>query len=93
MKRKIILFSILFLLLALLAQSASAMSSPAYRIDWNNLLSGGGRLSSSASYQVDLTVGQTASRTSSTSQYQIQLGYWAGLVQSPIFIPSVKKLP
>jgi hypothetical protein len=92
MKRKIILLCVLLLLL--LIESVYAMSSPAYHIDWLNLLSGSGGPARSAGYQANFTIGQTASRGSSSSLFNVQMGYWAGIPpQYPIFLPKIVKFP
>ncbi len=92
MKLKIILLCVLLLLLV--AESAYAMSSPAYRIDWTNLLTGGGGPASSGGYRVNFTVGQTVSDESASPQYKVQMGYWAGnLPQFEIFVPRIAKNP
>ncbi len=78
MKRKLAIAAGLILFF-ILAQVVSAMSSPSYQIEWNNLLSGSGGAVASPGYRVNFTVGQTASRTSSSPGYQVQMGYWAGI--------------
>ena len=93
MKRTIILVCVLLLLL-MLAQSVYGMSSPAYRIEWLNLLSGSGGPASSAGYQVNFTVGQTVSSASANPQYRVQMGYWAGIIpRFSAFLPKVVKSP
>ncbi len=92
MKLKIILLCAL--LVFLVTEGAYAMTSPAYRIDWNNLLSGGGGPASSAGYRVDFTVGQTVSDGSSSPLYKVQMGYWAGIApQYVLFVPRISKSP
>jgi hypothetical protein len=89
MKRTPVILSCVALSL-LLARSVGAMSSPEYRIDWNNLLSGGGGPASSAEYRVDLTVGQTVSGFSSSPLHQVGLGYWAGIMAtSSLYLPMI----
>jgi hypothetical protein len=84
MRRKRAFIAILFVLLLLVAQVAYAMSSANYRIDWTNLLTGSGGHGGSGSYIADVTVGQTASKVSSSASYQVSLGYWTG---SPPNVP------
>ncbi len=91
MKRKIIVLCILLILLA--TESVFAMSSPAYRIEWTNLLSGSGGSASSASYQVNVTVGQTVNDKSGSPLYAVQMGYWAGMIPFEIFMPRVVRSP
>ena len=73
----------------LLAGSALAMSSTNYRLDWfTPMTGGGGAPASSASYAVNLTVGQTAIGASSSANYGVGLGYWYGAAaQFRIFLP------
>jgi hypothetical protein len=74
----------------LLAQIAAAVSSPNYRLDWfTPLTTGGGGAAGSASYAVDYSIGQTASKASSSANYRVGLGYWAGFVQYSIYLPLV----
>ncbi len=77
-----------FLLLALLfalycANSALAMTSTNYRMDWNVPLTGGaGGSMSSTNYHADLTVGQTVVGASSSTNYAAGLGYWYGALDT-----------
>jgi hypothetical protein len=97
MRRKMILLSAALLLLVV--QSASAMSSDTYRIDWFTPATGSGGRASSAGYQINFTVGQTASKNSTSSAYQAQMGYWAGIRDAPqpadygIYLPQVMRKP
>ena len=76
----------------LLAGSALAMSSTHYRLDWFTPMTGGGASANSASYAVNLTVGQTAIGVSSSANYGAGLGYWYGAVtQFRIYLPVVLK--
>ena len=77
----------------LLAGSALAMSSTNYRLDWfTPMTGGGGAPASSASYAVNLTVGQTAIGATSSANYGAGLGYWYGAAaQFRIFLPVVLK--
>jgi hypothetical protein len=92
LKPIVVSFSVLVLLL-LVTVSTLAMSSPNYRLDWFVPLSGGGGgRSGSTSYTVDYTVGQTAAGPSSSTGYEVGLGYWYGAVnQYNIFLPAVSK--
>jgi hypothetical protein len=66
-----------------------AMSSSIYRLEWYTPLTGaGGGPSSSASYAVNFTVGQTAVNALSSSSYQAGVGYWQGA-----FLPRLIRLP
>jgi len=78
MKTKHVLLLLVVLLAALIfAQSVEAMASENYILNWYTLLnSAGGGTAASSHYQANLTIGQTAIQTSSSSNYQIRLGYW-----------------
>jgi len=79
MKRKTILFILLFLLL--LVHGAQAMSSANYAVDWLVPLTGsGGGTASSAHYTARFTVGQAAINTSHSANYGIGLGFWYGIL-------------
>jgi len=88
--RKLIISAVLAGVLALVVVgSVLAMSSSSYRLDWYTPLTGaGGGPSSSASYAVNFSVGQTAVNASSSSSYQAGLGYWQGA-----FLPRLLRLP
>ena len=91
MRRVTVLLALTAILL--LAGSALAMSSTNYRLDWfTPMTGGGGGPASSASYAVNLTVGQTVIGASSSADYGAGLGYWYGAVaQFRIFLPVVLK--
>ena len=73
-------------------QMASAMSSTNYRLDWYTpLTTGGGGAATSAHYAVNLTLGQTAYDTSTSTHYRAGLGYWAGIVTYRVYLPLVLK--
>ncbi len=89
-KWKAILLGLVLLLV--LAQGVFAMALPGYRVDWTNLLSGGGGSSQSSAYRVDITVGQTAIDASANPQYRVQMGYWGGIApELKIRVPNVRK--
>jgi len=87
--------SMLLTLIALLALvgSALAMSSDNYRLDWfTPLTSNSGGATGSASYAANLTVGQIAIGSASSSSYQACLGYWCGMErQWRVYLPLVIK--
>ena len=91
MRRVTVLLALTAILL--LAGSALAMSSTNYRLDWfTPMTGGGGAPASSASYAVNLTVGQTAIGASSSANYGAGLGYWYGTVaRFRIFLPVILK--
>ena len=92
-KRKTTAFIAITLCGLLFASSALAMSSANYRLDWfTPLTSGGGGPAESAGYAVNLTVGQTAIGSASSSSYQACLGYWCGAVgQWRVYLPLITK--
>jgi hypothetical protein len=93
MKTRRLTFLLLGLLCALvLVGSALGMSSDGYRLDWFTLLAGsGGGTASSTNYAINLTVGQTAIGTFSSTNYGACLGYWCGAAAAPyrIYLPVV----
>ena len=90
-KRTLIAVAGAVLCALLLAGVAVAMSSDNYWLDWfTPLTSGGGGPASSTNYAVNLTVGQTAIGTSSSTNHGGCLGYWCGGVGGHrIFLPLV----
>ena len=91
MRRALILLTLAALLL--LAGSALAMSSANYRLDWFiPLTSGGGGAAGSAGHVVNLTVGQTAIGSASSSSYRACLGYWCGVEGAwRVYLPLITK--
>ncbi len=91
--RKRLFIAVVVVLLGglLLAQIALAMSSSSYRLDWfTSLTSGGGGAASSTHYAVNLTIGQTAIGASTSTNYQMGLGYWYGVnITYKVFLPVV----
>jgi hypothetical protein len=89
MKRTTLLIALIALVL--LAGSAHAMESASYRLDWfTPLTGGGGGAASSASYAVNLTIGQTAIGAQASAGYESCLGYWCGTeVGHTIYLPLV----
>jgi len=80
MKRRAILLTLVLLLL--LAESAGAMSSANYTLDWLVPLTGGsGGQASSTNYAVNFTVGQTVADDSSSTNYAVHMGFWQNFVQ------------
>ena len=92
-KRKTTVLATVLLCGLLLAGSALAMSSANYRLDWfTPLTSGGGGPAESASYAVNLTVGQTAIGSASSASYRVCLGYWCGAMgQWRVYLPLITK--
>lgn len=77
MKRIMLILLTLVVLLAL-ADSALAMSSTNYRLDWFTPMTGSGGPTNSANYAVNFTVGQTVIGSASSTNYGVGLGYWYG---------------
>jgi hypothetical protein len=75
MKRKLLLLTLLLALL--LVNSAQAMSSAHYRLEWLVPLSGGGGGTAySAQYTTSYTVGQTVMGDSHSTHFDLDLGFW-----------------
>jgi opacity protein-like surface antigen len=85
--------AMLLLLTVLLgaASSVLAMSSPNYRLDWfTPLNTGAGGGAASASYGVEMTIGQTAIGEASSASYGTGLGFWYGLLDwFKVYLPLV----
>jgi hypothetical protein len=78
MKRRAILLTLLLLLLVV--QSASAMGSASYKLNWfTPATSGGGGLANSTHYAVNYSVGQSAIGASDSANYGGMLGFWYGI--------------
>jgi hypothetical protein len=71
----------LTLVLALLILSGTVLAAAAaYNLDWYVLTGAGGGRSSSSSYGLEFTVGQTVIGAASSPGYRLALGYWGGLL-------------
>jgi hypothetical protein len=77
MKRVVVFVTLLALLI--LISSALAMRSDNYWLDWYVNLTGGGGPTNSANFAANLTIGQTASGSSSSANSSVGLGYWYGI--------------
>ncbi len=77
--RSLIALGVLVLLL-LIAQNVSAMSSTNYRLDWLTpaTTNGGGRVNST-NYVAYFSIGQTGIGPIESTSYSGGLGYWYGL--------------
>lgn len=90
-RRRIFLLLALVLVLAL-TSAARAMSSGNFEVGWLVPLSGGGGASSSTSYELNVTVGQTGGQSSTSAGYVVILGFWSLSVQdTPVFMPFIKR--
>lgn len=89
MRRIILLLSLAALLL--LTNSALAMFSTSYHLDWfTPMTTGGGGPASSTNYAVNVSIGQTAISASGSADYVIGLGYWYGAAaQYHIYLPLI----
>ena len=75
MKRKLLLLTLLLALL--LVNTAQAMTSTNYRLDWLvPLTDGGGGTADSANFTISYTVGQTAIGSSDSSRFSLRSGFW-----------------
>lgn len=85
------LFLLTLLLLLLATQSARAMDSTHYRLDWfTPLTTNGGGGSTSTHYALQLTVGQSVRGPSSSPLYGVGMGYWYGITDLfRLFLPLI----
>ena len=84
--------AILLLLAALLIPAGAllAMESTHYRLAWFTPLTGsGGTAATSTNYAVNLTVGQSAIGTASSTAMTACLGYWCGESTGVLYLPVV----
>ena len=91
MKRKILLVTLLLALL--LVNTAQAMSSAHYRIDWFvPLTGGGGGVADSANYAASYTIGQTVIGTSDSSHFRLDSGFWQEFLDHiSLWLPLIHK--
>ena len=81
-KKSRLLILVLLVIMLVLTQSVSAMSSDNYALDWYTpLSSGGGGKSESTNYVMEFTIGQSAIGSSSSTNYRTGLGYWGAMVE------------
>ncbi len=86
-------FVLVVVILSLAILTTAALAADGFDLSWWTVDSGGGRLST-ASYQLDGTVGQHDSNaTLSAGGYRLSGGYWAGtagqITGSSIYMPLV----
>lgn len=92
-KRKTLLF-LVALSCFLLAGKTLAMDSTNYRLDWfTPLTTNGGGSVSSGNHAANFTIGQTARGSSSSTNYEVGLGYWYGVDvgEYEIYLPVVMR--
>lgn len=88
MKRNWLIAIAVLVVVLVVAQVAQAMSSASYRLDWFAPLTASGGASASANYGMKISIGQTVSQSSASSNYKAQMGYWAG-----VYDPYLMQLP
>jgi hypothetical protein len=95
MRTKIFTLSLIVLFSALLlANSAQAMSSTNYALNWFTPgTSGGGGPMNSAHYAVNITIGQSAIGNSASANYGVGLGYWYGVGADALrfYLPFIRR--
>jgi hypothetical protein len=85
--------------LFLLVNSAWAMSSTHYQLDWfTPLTASGGRSATSTGYAGQFSVGQTVAGNTASPNHQVCLGYWCSeytraVVGFNLFLPMVSNAP
>jgi len=69
-----------------------AQTSAGFDLSWHTLSNGGGE-SSSASYEVNGTIGQSLSSptTSGSASFTVSSGYWAGGGEITVYLPLIIK--
>ena len=85
--------AVVLVLLLLVSASVLAMASPNFVLNWFTPLNGsGGGPSTSASYAANFTIGQSAVGSSSSTNYKLNLGYWAGIGNpTNTYLPMLQK--
>jgi hypothetical protein len=93
MRPKRIVLILVLVACLLLTHSVLAMSSSNYQIDWMVPLSGSGGRASSTNYAAQLTIGQTATGTSTSPGFQAGWGFWHGIRQTvwELFLPLLQR--
>ncbi len=93
MKRLLIIFLALIGLL-LFTGVALGMGSGQYDLAWFHPLTGSGGPVSSTAMDMDFTLGQSATGVSSSSHFQVELGYWPGITAKRyLHIPLLYNIP
>jgi hypothetical protein len=93
-KQRIIILAVTLLLLLACGAVALAQTSAGFNLEWHVIGSGGGQ-SSSASYQVQGTIGQGAASppTAGSADFIVNSGFWPGGVPAgtTIYLPAILK--
>ena len=89
----LIAVALVLICLAAATIAVHAGQSTNYHLDWfTPLTSGGGGPASSANYAVNITLGQTVSKASASTNYPASLGYWAGVPPNfPVHLPFIAR--
>ncbi len=90
MRRRMLLILAVAVLGSLLVTGiALAMASDSYRLDWFTPLTGTGMSAQSTHYGVDLSIGQAAIGTASSTNRGVCLGYWCVAARYTLYLPLV----
>lgn len=81
----------LLLLLLLVGTAVWAQTSGSFNLEWH-VIGNGGQASSSASYQVNGTIGQSmASQPEADGRgFAVSSGYWFGDARTTIYLPAMR---
>ena len=78
--KSLIAVAVALVLVLLVSAAVLAMASANFALNWFTPLNGsGGGPSTSASYAANFTIGQSSAGSSSSTNYKLNLGYWAGI--------------
>jgi hypothetical protein len=92
MKRTTVFLAVAAFFLLAGSVLALPMASDNYRLDWYVVLTGGGGgPTDSTNYAANFTIGQTACGLSSSTNYEVGLGYWYGLGGYKVYLPLVMR--
>lgn len=91
-KLTLFLITAVFMLLLTAGAVVLAQSSANFGLSWHVIGNGGGE-SSSASYQVNGTIGQSVSSQpkSDSANFVVSSGYWHGNTRTTIYLPAILK--
>lgn len=92
-KQRFIVLAVCLLLLLALGAVALAQTSAGFNLEWH-VIGGGGGQSSSASYQVEGTIGQGVASppTAGSAGFVVSSGYWsgsAGMAGTTLYLPAI----
>lgn len=93
-KQRIIVLAVTMLLLLAFGAVVLAQTSAGFNLEWH-VIAGGGAESSSTSYRVQGTIGQSVASppTASSVEFVVSSGYWPGGVPAgtTIYLPAILK--